>query len=95
MELNMTIQTVIWVAMATAVGALALYRKYISRAEIDVVHLSESESPLLSRQEVFARRLGIIDRWGKLLTIILIAYGVSIVCGYLFLAWHQSIQSVS
>jgi hypothetical protein len=27
MELNLTIQTVIWVAMATAVGALALYRK--------------------------------------------------------------------
>jgi len=95
MQSTLTIQTLIWLVIAAVVGSLALYRKYISRAEVDVLHLRESESFEIPRQQLMASRLGAIDRWGKVLTIILIAYGVLIACGYLFLAWRDSNQPLS
>lgn len=91
----LTIPAVIWVAMAIATGALALYRKYVSREEVDVIHLRESESTVVSSQEAFAHRLEAIDRWGKILTIVLIAYGVVLACGYVVMAWRESSQQVS
>jgi uncharacterized membrane protein len=91
----LTIPTVIWVTMAIATGALALYRKFISREEVDVIHLRETESTVVSSQEAFAHRLEAIDHWGKVLTIVLIAYGVVLACGYLFMAWRESTQQVS
>jgi hypothetical protein len=94
MQSTLTIQTVIWLIAATALGGLAAYRKFVSRAEVDLLHLRQSESPLVVQQEAFAHRLAAIDRWGKFLTIILIVYAVLLACGYSFLAWQVSNQSV-
>ena len=94
MPLTLTIPTVIWLLAVTALSGLAVYRKFVSRAEVDVLHLRQSESPLIVQQEAFAKRLAAIDHWGKLLTIILIVYAVLLVCGYSFLAWQGSNQSV-
>jgi len=91
----LTIPTVIWVVMALATGGLALYRKFLSREEVDVIHLRETESTVVSSQETFAHRLEAIDRWGKILTIALIAYGVVLACGYLVMAWQESSKQVS
>jgi hypothetical protein len=91
----LTIPAVIWVAMALSTVALALYRKFVSREEVDTIHLGERESTVVSSQEVFADRLDSIDRWGKMLTIVLIAYGLVLACGYLFLAWQESSKQVS
>jgi len=95
MQSTLTIQAAVWLAAATALCALAVYRKIISRSEVDVIHLRQSETPLILGQEILAHRLASIDRWGKLLTIILIAYGVLLSCGYMFLAWKDSVQPVS
>ncbi len=91
----LTIPAVIWVVMAVATGALALYRKYVSREEVDVIHLRETESTVVSSQEQFAHRLEAIDRWGKILTIVVIAYGVVLACGYLYMAWQESSKQIS
>lgn len=95
MQSTLTLQALIWVAIAAVVGSLALYRKFISRAEVDVIHLRESERPEIPRQEAMAHRLESIDRWGKILTIALIVYGVVIAGGYLFVAWQASNQPLS
>jgi hypothetical protein len=91
----LTIPTVIWVAMALVTAGLALYRKFVSREEVDVIHLRDNESTVISSQESFAHRLGAIDRWGKILTIALIAYGVVLACGYVYFAWLESSKQIS
>lgn len=95
MQSALTIQSFIWVVMAAAVGSLALYRKYVSRAEVDVLHLRDTESGQIPQQEAIGHQLEAIDRWGKLFTIILIAYGVLIACGYMYIAWGATNQPVS
>jgi len=95
MQSTLTIQSFLWVIMAAAVGSLALFRKYISRAEVDVLHLRDNESAQIPQQEAIEHQLAAIDRWGKLLTIVLIGYGVLIACGYLYIAWGAANQPVS
>jgi hypothetical protein len=91
----LTVQAAIWVVLAAVIGSLALYRKFVSNSEVDILHLGEGESPAIAEQEILAHRLEAIDRWGKRLTIILIIYGVAIAGGFLFLAWQVSNQPVS
>jgi hypothetical protein len=54
MQSTLTIQAGIWVATAAVVGSLALYRRFVSRAEVDAIHLRESESSEIPRQEAMA-----------------------------------------
>jgi len=91
----LTIPTVIWVAMAVVTAGLALYRKFVSREEVDVIHLRDNESAVVSSQENFAHQLDSIDRWGKILTIALIAYGVVLAGAYMYFAWVESSKQVS
>ena len=93
--MSLTIPAVIWVAMAVVTGALALYRKLVSNAEVDVIHLREAEVGAIGQQVQFAHKLDAIDKWGKILTITLIAYGLVLACGYLVMAWQQSSQQVN
>jgi hypothetical protein len=94
MQSTLTIHAVIWVVFAATVGSLALYRKFVSRGEVDMLHLGERETPIISQQVTFAHRLEAIDRWGKILTIALAAYGVLIVIGFGIAAWLQSLEQV-
>jgi hypothetical protein len=88
------IHAVIWVVFAATVGSLALYRKFISRAEVDVLHLRDSESRMVSQQVAFAHRLDAIDQWGKILTIAVVVYGVLITIGFGITAWLTSLEQV-
>ena len=92
MQSTLTIQVAIWAVMAAVLGALALYRKFVAREEVDVIHLRDAESRIISQQETFAQKLSGIDRWGKILTIVLVVYGLIIASVYLFFAWKQSVQ---
>jgi hypothetical protein len=95
MQSTLTIQVVIWVVIGIALASLALYRKYISAAESDILHLRDSESTQISGQKEFANRLDSLDRWGKILMIVLIVYGLVVGCEYLVVAWQQSGRQMS
>ncbi len=94
MQSVLTINAVIWVVLAAIVGSLALYRKFVSREEVDLIHLGDRESQAISEQVTFAHRLEAIDRWGKILTIVVIAYGMAIAALYLYTAWQASVQPI-
>jgi len=95
MQNALTILAVIWVVIAIVIGALALYRKYISREEVDVIHLRDSEATVVTEQSTLASRLAMIDHWGKTLTIVLIVFGVIIAGWWLVIAWKESVQPTS
>lgn len=79
-----------WIVLTVAVIALALYRKYITRGEYDVLHIRDAESMLIPQQAVFARRVETIDFWGKLLTATVIGYGLLIFGAVLYQVWLQN-----
>jgi hypothetical protein len=92
MQYLMTISVVVWTLLAIVVIGLALYRKLVSRGELDVAHFRDSEATLIPHQEFLARRLDWIDHWGKLLTVATVAYGFLIAVVYLIRVWQDGNQ---
>lgn len=81
---NLLVHMVVWAALATVVVALALYRRRIYMKSDEMVHLMDAEAPLVSGQAVAAQRLEKIDRWGKLLTVVVVLYALGIAGYYLY-----------
>jgi hypothetical protein len=91
--MNMIPYIAIWAVVGIAVLALALYRKILTfHGDDEFVHLSEGEQSLIPHQVALGHRLQLIDRWGKTLTVITAAYGLSIVAVVLFEAWRASLE---
>jgi hypothetical protein len=78
-----------WAALTAGVIALAIYRKVLARGECDVLHLLESETPLVPRQEEFAQRLDKLDFWGKVLTVVSVSYAFLLGALFLYQIWSQ------
>ena len=68
----------LWGALTLTLIGLALYRKYVARNEDDLVHLTDGEVPMIAQQKVMARRLEVLDRWGKTLTFLDVAFGLTL-----------------
>ncbi len=73
-----------WAVLATVVLALAVYRYFIARNEDDYIHV---EVPHVSSQVALAKKLDVVDKWGKLLTIIVAAYAVIIGGLFMYSEW--------
>jgi len=95
MQYAMTISVVIWILFAAVVIGLALYRKLVSRGELDVVHIRDAEAALIPGQELLARRLDWIDHWGKRMTVTTVVFGFLIAVVFLIRLWQASNQMVS
>ena len=92
MQHAMTISVAVWTLLAAVVIGLAIYRKLVTRGELDVVHIRDSEAALIPQQELLTRRVSWIDHWGKLLTVATVAYGFLIAVVYLVRLWQDSNQ---
>jgi hypothetical protein len=80
----------IWAGMALAVLILAAWRQLIDLHEDDSIHLGEQQSAMVNDQAMLARKLTSVDRWGRLLIIATIVYGVALAGFYLYQQWVQS-----
>jgi hypothetical protein len=86
--MNLLPYVVIWGVLATIVIVLAIYRRLIAPKEIDqVLHV---DAAFAARQEVVAKRLSVVDRWGKILTVLAVVYAVVLVAVYLYQGWQAS-----
>lgn len=74
----MTAAVAIWSVLALAVVVLLVYRYTITSREDDTVHL-EHETGKTSDQAALVAKVGSVDRWGKILTAIVAAYGLVLV----------------
>ena len=82
---------IVWAALTLFVIALALVRKFTSRNEDDIVHLSGAPEAVISEQFSVATKLDKIDHWGKLLTVVDVAFGVVLALVTLYNTWQASI----
>jgi hypothetical protein len=81
----------VWIAFAAGVSALAIYRKFLSREEMDLVHFHDTDAGLISGQKDYADRLDWIDTWGKRLTIVALVYGLILFGIYVYQVWQASL----
>jgi len=88
----MTTMAVIWLAMASAVLGLALYRKLVSRDEADILHVRDAEAGMIKEQSALAIRLDQVDKWGKSLTVAAIVFGMALAVAFLYQQWLLSFR---
>jgi hypothetical protein len=94
MNVNLLPFTILWVILATIVIGVLMYRRWISRDEDDSLHVMESETGVVSRQAAMAQKLESIDRWGKVLTVVALVYGLLLGLVYLYKAYLASLNSL-
>ena len=86
--MNYTLLFSVWAVMACSVLALAGYRKLVARNEDDSVHLNDRESAMIGQQLNVAHRLEVIDKWGQIATIVVVALGLILGTLYLLAGWQ-------
>lgn len=91
--MNMIPHIAIWAVIGIAVLALALYRKILTfHGDDEFVHLTEGEQRLIPHQVALGHKLQVIDRWGKVLTVVIAVYGLAIGAVILVQAWRASLE---
>ena len=95
-EANMTFTpfVAVWSVLAVVVIGLAIYRKMISASEDDSIHVSEGGARVISEQAALSHRLDVIDKWGKLLTVIVVAIGLLLAGIYFYGVWQSGVTQV-
>ena len=90
--MNFTFLVVIWSAMALIVLLTAVYRKYVARGEDNLLHLHNGDNGLVQHQEEVARQIEVIDKVGKISTVVVAVGGLAIAAAYLYQVWQQTSQ---
>jgi hypothetical protein len=94
MNINLMPFVIVGVLLLLAVIAMIVWRKVISSREDDTIHVLE-DSAMVPSQVAVAQKLEVIDKWGKLLTIVAIVYVVAVGALYLYQVWMRASTTVS
>lgn len=86
---NLTPYAIAWGVLALVVLSLAIWRKKVSEQEDDTLHISGPEN-VVSEQMTVARKLELIDRWGKALTVVLAVTGLILAVLYGMYLWEAT-----
>ncbi len=83
--MNLLPFAIAWAAILVVILVLAICRRTITAKEDDTLHLGRGSDAAVTQQTAIARRLEVIDRWGKILTVLLVVLGLAIVAAYFYL----------
>ena len=90
MNLDLRPFFVLWVILAASVIVLIVRRKMVASHEDDTLHVMQGAA--VTQQVVVANKLEQIDRWGKILTAIAVAFGLLVAGAYVYQVWVNSTQ---
>lgn len=86
---NLTPYAIVWGVLALIVIFLAFWRRHVASQEDDTLHVTGPET-VLSQQMTVARKLELIDKWGKVLTVILAITGLILAVLYGMYIWEAT-----
>jgi hypothetical protein len=86
---TLTPYVIVCVTLAAATLGLALYRRLISAGEKDLLYLGQGEEQNIPMQRELATKLAVIDKWGKVLTVVTIVLGTLLTAIYLYHIWVE------
>jgi hypothetical protein len=72
---------VVWIALALGVLTLFLWRQAVARNEDDSLHVMHGA---LTQQTSLSQKLDVIDKWGKILTVITVVLGLLLAAAYVY-----------
>lgn len=81
---------VVWAVLAIFLIALIIYRRSVANKEDETVHVLDSDANLVPQQAAIARQLDVIDRWGKIVTVVLFLYTLALGALYMYNLWQES-----
>ncbi|MEO8593027.1 MAG: hypothetical protein ABI759_06885 [Candidatus Solibacter sp.] len=81
MNFNLVPLVVVWGVLALVVLGLFIWRKSVASDEDDTLHVSRG---VLTQQVAVAQKLDMIDKWGKILTLIAVISGLLIAAAYVY-----------
>jgi membrane protein YdbS with pleckstrin-like domain len=72
----------VWVVLALGVLTLFLWRQAVARTEDDSLHVMHGT---ITTQTTLSQKLDVIDKWGKILTVVTVVLGLLIAVAYVVL----------
>lgn len=78
---------VVWILLAVTILAMLVWRKSIARNEDEFLHLPDAASGQRSLQASVAHKLEVIDKWGKVLTVFAVVFGLILGVLYVYQGW--------
>ena len=88
--MNLLPFVVLWIVLATIVIAMIVRRKMVAAHEDDQLHVLNTAP--VAQQAAVANKLDQIDKWGKILTVITVVYGLLLGALYVYQFFVQSTQ---
>lgn len=86
MNINLMPFGISWCVLALIVLGLIVYRKTVADREDDSIHLEGSTSD----QVAVGHKLAVIDRWGKIITVFALVYGLALGAIWFYQYWVES-----
>lgn len=80
---------VIWAILALILLVLYLYRRHIALKDDETLHVLDADAGLVAQQAAVAKKLEVVDRWGKILTVIVVLYSLALAALYIYNAWQE------
>jgi cytochrome b subunit of formate dehydrogenase len=87
---NLSPFVIAWGILALVVIVLGFMRKNVSAEEDDTLHLGGGSEQAVAHQQAVAKKLAALDKWGKLLTVLLAVTGVVLTIAYFMQMWEST-----
>ena len=87
--LNLLPFAAVWAVLAVIVIYLIVHRRKFAHQEDDTLRVLEGPA-VISQQIAVAKKLDQIDKWGKLLTLVALLYGLLIGVAFVWQNWVRS-----
>ena len=81
MNLDLRPYIAIWAVLAFGVLVLFVRRRMVASKEDDQLHVMSGVNP---DQVTIAAKLDVIDKWGKILTVVALLFGMAILALYIY-----------
>lgn len=78
---------VFWGVLALIVLALIVIRRKTAVGEDATLHVMEGDARMIPHQREMAQKLEVIDKWGKLLTVITVVFGLILAVLWVYQSW--------
>jgi hypothetical protein len=87
---NIIQMTIPWVVLTLIVVVLAIYKKSLDSHVDEGLHIGAEEDKLVKAQVAQTRRSALVEKWGKVLTVVVFLYGLGIVGMIAYHEWQVS-----
>lgn len=88
--MNLMPLVTIWAVLAAVIVILLIYRSRLARQEDESLHVLDSDASKVTQQMTIAQKLEVVERWGKILTVLAVLYGLALLGLFLWDAWERS-----